>query len=158
MNLKSLLFFLLAVSLLSGCRKGQLETDIDIINDYLDENGLTADRTTSGLHFIIDEPGTGDDKPKNGDVVDVIYKGYFTDGTVFDESEPEEPFGALLVNPQTEASPIILGWNEGLRLFKEGGKGTIILPSKLGYGRAGSPNGDVPPNTVLIFDIEVVDF
>ena len=96
------------------------------------------------MHYIITEPGSGG-SPNLQSNVKVKYKGYLLDGNVFDERT--ETF--LLAN-------LIQGWQEGIPLLQKGGKGTFFLPSALGYG----PNdvGPIPANSVLIFEIELLDF
>lgn len=126
----------------------QLQEDIRIIRQYLTDNNLTADSTASGLHYIITQVGFGD-HPDQQDSVTVKYKGYLLDGSVFDQTDDGETAKFAL-------SGLITGWQEGIPLLKKGGKGTFFLPSALGYGIYGS--GPIPPNTVLIFDIELVDF
>jgi len=148
MKITNLLFVLLACFMIASCGKDQFEQDIDDINDYLNDNGLTADRTTSGLHYIINDPGNGVDRPNINSEVKVDYTGYTLDGDVFDESNPDSlAFWPLF--------GLIQGWQEGLPLFTKGGHGQLFIPSRLGYGQTGS--GSIPPNTVLIFDIRLVD-
>lgn len=137
--------------LLFSCNKGlspeeQLEEDISIIKQYLDDNNLTAEETASGLHYIVQQEGTGN-HPVASDDVHVRYKGYFTDGEVFDESDAS----GITFNLQS----VIDGWTEGIPKFKEGGEGMLLIPSALAYGEKGS--GSIPPNTVLIFDVELLD-
>ena len=50
---------------------------------------------------------------------------------------------------------MIEGWKEGIPYFKEGGVGKLLIPSALGYGPNG--NSGIPPNSVLIFDIGLID-
>ena len=100
------------------------------------------------LYYIIDEPGSRI-RPTESSTVSVIYKGYLTDEdtTVFDSSN-----GLPRTFP---LSGVIQGWKEGIPIFKEGGKGTLFIPCNLGYGERQS--GQIPPSSVLIFDIELVD-
>jgi FKBP-type peptidyl-prolyl cis-trans isomerase FkpA len=126
----------------------QLQEDIRIIRQYLTDNNLSTDSTASGLHYIITQEGFGS-HPDQQDSVTVKYKGYLTDGSVFDQTDDGETAKFAL-------SGLIAGWQEGIPLLKKGGKGTFLLPSVLGYGPYGS--GPVEPNSVLIFDIELVDF
>lgn len=126
----------------------QLQEDIRIIEQYLTDNNLTAQSTASGLHYIITQEGSGG-HPNLQSNVTVKYKGYLTDGRVFDQTTGNETIKFLL-------SDLISGWQEGIPLLKKGGKGTFLLPSALGYGPGGS--GSIPPNTVLIFEIELVNF
>ncbi len=125
----------------------QLCLDIFKIENYLADNSLDADTTSSGLRYIIEEEGTGD-FPALSDVVKVLYKGYFLNGDVFDQTQ-----GTAATFP---LGNVITGWQEGLQLFKKGGKGTLYIPSKLGYGN--TPPAGIPTNSVLIFDVELVDF
>lgn len=126
----------------------QLQEDIRIIKKYLVDNNLTADSTASGLHYIITQEGFGD-HPDLQDTVTVKYKGYLTDGTVFDQTTGNQTVKFPLKN-------LIIGWQEGIPFLKKSGKGTFLLPSSLGYGSSGV--GSIPPNSVLIFEIELVDF
>ena len=128
----------------------QFQEDIRIIKQYLADNNLTADSTTAGLHYIITTEGAGG-HPNLQSSVKVKYKGYLTDGTVFDETTGNETITFPLSN-------LIEGWQIGIPLLKKGGKGTFLLPSAIGYGPSGSSSGSIPPNAVLIFEIELVDF
>jgi FKBP-type peptidyl-prolyl cis-trans isomerase FkpA len=152
-RLVSISILFLAFGLMAGCipdpisAEDQLKTDIKKIEAYLDENGLVAQSTASGLHYIIEEPGTGGN-PSKEDEVTVHYKGYFFDGGVFDETT---------TSPITfPLGDVILGWQEGIPLFQKGGKGKLFIPSGLAYGPSGQ--GQIPPRTPLIFDVELVDF
>lgn len=115
------------------------------INTYLEANDLTAVKSSSGLYYIIDEPGTGD-QPTYTSNVTVAYKGYFLNGTVFDESEAE----GVSFNLQQ----VILGWTEGITYFKEGGSGILLVPANLGYGSY-KYNG-IPGGSVLVFEIKLI--
>ena len=125
----------------------QLAKDIKKIEQYLSDNGLTAQSTASGLHYIIEVEGTGG-HPDIDSEVTVDYKGYFLDGEVFDETT-SAPATFPLQN-------VILGWQEGIPLFKKGDKGKLFLPSGLAYGT--NPPSGIPSNAVLAFDVELVDF
>lgn len=124
----------------------QLEVDVEIIEDYLAENNLSAEVGELGLRYIIENPGTGTEFPNAASTVIMKYKGYYPDGTVFDESD----------NFQTSLQSVIPGWQFGVPLFKKGGKGKLFIPSSIGYGQFG--RGSIPPNQVLIFDIELINF
>ena len=78
----------------------------------------------------------------------VYYKGYLMDSTVFDQTQTNEPLTLYLY--QT-----IEGWQKGIPLFNEGGKGTLFLPSPLGYGN--QTVGEIPANSILIFDIHLLN-
>lgn len=88
---------------------------------------------------------------KDGDSVSVHYNGTFLDGSKFDSSyDRGQPFTFTV-----GAGSVIRGWDLGLVGMKAGGKRQLIIPSDLGYGAAGAP-GAIPPNTPLVFEIELV--
>jgi FKBP-type peptidyl-prolyl cis-trans isomerase len=86
--------------------------------------------------------------PTATSTVEVKYKGSLPNGYVFDQTPADSTF-------TNELSGLILGWQIGLPLMKEGGKATLFIPSALGYGSMYA--GPIPPNSVLIFDIELID-
>ena len=115
------------------------------ITDYITKNNLDAQKSNTGLYYIINEEGTGK-RPTANSEVRVAYKGYFTSGKVFDESKPEGiDFGLYQV---------IKGWTEGIQYFKEGGSGMLLVPSHLGYGSNGRPG--IPGGAVLVFDVKLI--
>jgi len=144
-------FLLIGIFFLgSSCKKSlsteeQFELDIKIIKEYIADKGLDAIETNSGLHYVVNELGAGN-YPFSNDNVTVRYIGYTTDGKVFDQSKAE----GITFNLQQ----VIKGWTEGIPKFKEGGKGVLLIPSKLAYGEKGS--GSIKPNTVLIFDVDLL--
>lgn len=105
----------------------------------------------SGLWYKIDREGDGP-KPKSGDKVKVHYRGQLLDGTEFDSSHKR---GKPIEFPLGEGR-VIKGWDTGIQLFREGGKGTLIVPPELGYGSRAMGNL-IPPNSTLVFDIELVE-
>ncbi|SNR46272.1 FKBP-type peptidyl-prolyl cis-trans isomerase [Lutibacter agarilyticus] len=119
------------------------QTEVDII-DYLETNNLEAERSDTGLYYIIEEPGTGDPITESS-IVTVAYTGYFLDGVEFDASSNS--------GVQFSLQNLISGFKEGLTYFKEGGKGTLLLPPELAYGDEGSAT--VPRSAVLIFEVDV---
>jgi FKBP-type peptidyl-prolyl cis-trans isomerase FkpA len=147
---KLLLPFLFLVFLTGSCHKKkqieQAQLDDEIIQKYLTENHLSAQKTDSGLYFIIEGEGAGVN-PSSTSQVKVSYKGYFTDNAVFDQSSTE---GIILGLNQ-----VISGWTEGIPYFKEGGSGKLLIPSALAYGPKGTQG--IPGNTVLLFDIHLID-
>jgi FKBP-type peptidyl-prolyl cis-trans isomerase FkpA len=145
-EMNRIIIFGLSIFLLFSCKKD----DVDALNQeeilkFIGDNNLSATATGSGLHYVIEEEGTGA-RPKSNSDVEVKYKGYFTNGNVFDQNTEGIRFNL---------QGVIEGWTEGIPLFKEGGKGMLLIPSKLGYGDGNV--GSIPPNSVLIFDIELID-
>jgi FKBP-type peptidyl-prolyl cis-trans isomerase len=102
----------------------------------------------SGLRYAIVSPGLGA-APKPTDIVKVNYTGTLIDGTVFDSSERQgKPIEFAL-------DKVIPGWTEGLQKIGKGGKIKLFVPPDLGYGDDGRPG--IPPGSVLVFDVELLD-
>ncbi|XP_023159799.2 peptidyl-prolyl cis-trans isomerase FKBP2 [Drosophila hydei] len=91
-------------------------------------------------------------KAKGGDLIHVHYKGTLQDGTEFDSSYNRgKPFSFTL-----GARQVIKGWDQGLLGMCEGERRTLTIPPELGYGASGAGGGKIPPNSVLIFDVEMM--
>jgi FKBP-type peptidyl-prolyl cis-trans isomerase len=86
------------------------------------------------------------------DIVSMEYTGKFTDGKVFDSSKKHggKPFVFILGVHQ-----VIKGWDQGVLGMKVGGKRKLTLPPDLAYGPGGTPDGTIPPNSTLVFDVEL---
>jgi FKBP-type peptidyl-prolyl cis-trans isomerase len=117
---------------------------------FLAENAKKPNvrRTASGLQIETLQEGNGP-SPKATDVVKVHYRGTLPDGKEFDSSYKRNEPATFPLNR------VIAGWTEGLQLMKVGGKARLVLPPDLGYGEQGSPP-DIPPNSVLVFEIELL--
>ncbi len=130
----------------------QLSVDLELIENYLKENNVNATKTESGLYYEVTKNGTGDNA-SSGDNVTVHYTGMLLNGEVFDSSvSRNQPFSF-----QLGKGMVIKGWDEGITYFNKGAEGRIFIPSPLGYGSAGA-GGIIPPNAVLIFEIQVLDY
>lgn len=101
----------------------------------------------SGLQYKVLTEGKGA-SPKLTDTVVAHYKGKLLDGTEFDSSYKRGEPSSFPVNG------VIAGWTEALQLMKVGSKWELFIPSKLAYGERGRPS--IPPNSVLIFEVELV--
>ena len=133
--------------LISNCKKVDYEVvDNDIILQYIIDNNLSAQSTESGLYYVINVPGTGENPTVSSNVT-VAYTGSLTDGSIFDQSNSNGITFPL--------SGVIQGWQEGIPLLKEGGSGILLIPSALGYGSQSV--GSIPANSVLIFDVNLID-
>lgn len=119
------------------------------IEDYLKANDIKAQLSDEGIYYHIESYGSGE-QPKGGDYVKVRFKGMLLNGKIFDESKEGEPFVFQLGYRQ-----VILGWEYGIPLFQVGSKGTLYVPAEMGYGNQGV--GSVPPNTPMLFEIELLD-
>ena len=115
------------------------------INAYLTAKDLVSVKTASGLHYIIENQGDGE-KPNTSSNVTVAYKGYFLNGTVFDQSAAEGLSFGL--------NQVIEGWTEGIPYFNEGGNGVLLVPAHLGYGSF--DYSTIPGGSVLVFDINLI--
>ena len=106
--------------------------------------------TASGLKYAIIQEGEGELVGKEKQVT-VHYSGFLLDGTKFDSSvERDEPFTFV-----AGVGQVIPGWDEGVQLMKKGSKARFIVPANLAYGDRDL--GKIPPNSTLIFDVEVLD-
>jgi FKBP-type peptidyl-prolyl cis-trans isomerase len=147
--------YLLGVILMSGfifgsCNKGwdeeeQKAIDHKIIEQYAKEYQLDGQFTSSGLYYVIYNEGT-EAKPDLFSNVTVKYQGYYTDGESLDE-------GMIKDYPLNR---LIKGWQEGIQMIGRNGKMKLVIPSHLAYGH--QPQGDVRPDAVLVFDVELIDF
>ena len=135
--------------------KKQVDIDDKILKDYFAKNKIKAIKTKSGLYYKVTKVGTGA-KVTNGATVSMNYTGKLLDGTKFDSNvDPAfnhvEPFKFPVGGHQ-----VIAGWDEGIALFNKGTKATLYIISPLAYGARGA-GPKIGPNSVLLFDVEVVD-
>lgn len=154
--MKYLLAAVFAMTLFISCSNDKeinnepLKTDYTVENekeivDYIAKNKLTAQRTNSGLYYVINEAGTGT-QPTSTSNVTVAYKGYYSNGNIFDQS--------ISAGISFPLSGVIKGWTEGIPYFKTGGSGILLIPSHLGYGPFNYKG--IPGGSVLIFDVKLI--
>ncbi len=124
--------------------------DDKLINEYFDANGITgAVKTESGLYYEIIDAG-GSNKPTLSDTLSILFVGRLLNGDIFDSTlEDDEPSELLLANT-------VKGFQEGMQLIGKGGHIVLYMPSSLGFGS--SSQGLIPPNAVIIFSINLLDF
>ena len=125
----------------------QLAADIVALDAYLNSKAIVAVKDPSGVRYVITKAGD-DSRPCLESTVTVKYAGRLMNGTGFDAG----------VNPTSFAlKNLVLGWQFGFLNFGQGTKATLYIPSGYGYGPAGSGTR-IPPNSNLIFDIELISF
>lgn len=108
---------------------------------------LKQEGAVTTMQIIDITTGTGREA-KLGDTIKVKYKGALAaTGAVFDSNSEGVEF-------PLEVGGLIEGWTEGVPGMREGGKRKLIIPAEKGYGAQGS--GSIPPNSDLVFEIELV--
>jgi len=125
----------------------RLQSDIDIIDQYLTTNNQNAVKDPSGVRYVIIQEGTGE-SPCLQSLVSASYSGQLlSTGKVFDSS----------VTPvQFPLSNLIVGWQIAFLKFKKGTRALIYIPSPLGYGATARTN--IPANSILVFEVYFTDF
>lgn len=110
------------------------------IQQYLAANNLTSQSTSSGLHYIVQQSGNGT-FPTSFSSVTVNYVGYDINGQIFDQND----------NITFNLAGTILGWQEGIPKFSEGGSGILLVPAHLAYNSSPPSN-----NGVIIFEVNLI--
>ncbi len=130
------------------------EWERNAILNYAIDHLLDVQASPSGLYWQLLEAGQGD-TIRWGDKLRAHYRGYFLDGREFDSSyQRNKPIEFYVGN-------MIDGWNEALLQMQPGAAALLLVPSHLGYGEKGLTDSRgnvlVPPNTVLVFEIKVLE-
>lgn len=136
----------------SAADEAPVETTENVTGEAMDQFSMptSTETTPSGLQYTVDQQGTGA-QPQPGQIVQVHYTGWLTDGTKFDSSRDR---GAPLEFPVGKGR-VIRGWDEGVGAMRVGEKRTLVIPPDLGYGARGA-GGVIPPNATLVFKVELV--
>jgi peptidylprolyl isomerase len=146
---------------LSSCNKDESPVNADysatddaLIKSYIATNSITtAQKQTSGLYFVPTVTNANATKVTVGKNVSFLFTGSLLNGTVFATSGTDVSKAASFVLGN---SNVIAGLQEGISLMHLGDKATLLIPSGLAFGPAGNGSG-VPANTVVRFDVEVID-
>jgi len=133
----------------SASDKSKAQRDADIAQ--INAKYPNAVQSASGVRYVIQKKGNGN-KPTAGKTVQVNYRGSFLSGQVFDSSDTR---GRPLEFP-AGVGAVIKGWDEMVMDMQVGEKRTVIIPPELAYGERGAGNGAIPPNSFLIFEMELV--
>jgi FKBP-type peptidyl-prolyl cis-trans isomerase len=131
----------------------QKDREIKVVESYLAKNNIQAQKTEKGTYVVVTSPGTGT-QVDSGKQIAVRYTGkLLPSGKEFESNMKDTANGAFKF--VIGAGQIIPGWDDGLRKFKKGGKGTLYIPAFLAYDQQVGP-GHTPFEN-LMFDVEVVD-
>ncbi|TNH05122.1 FKBP-type peptidyl-prolyl cis-trans isomerase [Testudinibacter sp. TR-2022] len=128
--------------------KDNADKGAEFRKEYAKKDGVKS--TKSGLLYRVEAGGAaGDSKVEPTDTVKVHYQGKLINGEEFDSSYKRgEPI-------EFQLNQLIPGWIEGIPLINKGGKIELVIPPELGYGEHAT--GNIPPNSTLIFNIELLD-
>lgn len=121
--------------------------------DFLKQNAERENviTTASGLQYEVLQEGEGEERPTATTSVTCHYEGRLINGKVFDSSYKRGTPATFPLNR------VIAGWTEGLQLMNTGSKYRFYIPSELGYGNR-AMGRDIPANSTLIFDVELIKF
>jgi FKBP-type peptidyl-prolyl cis-trans isomerase FkpA len=119
-----------------------------VVEDYLAAKKINAKKVGKGTYVFIEKEGTGA-QADAGKFVTVKYSGRVLGSDSAFESN-------TYPNLQLGTGAVITGWDEGLRAFKQGGKGTLYIPGYLAYGKNPRPDSPFKPNDALVFDVELI--
>lgn len=143
--------FTASVSKLAEREKEKAKKAQEVVLQEIENRWPDAVTTASGLKYVVKKEGTGKTTPKYGATVTVHYTGMLINGQVFDSSiKRGQP-------AQFAIGQVIEGWNEALQTMVKGETRLLIIPPELGYGQRGYP-GVIPPNSYLIFEVELLNF
>ena len=131
----------------NSCTPKTAQSQQSDILAFASANGISATAHISGLYYQIINPGSGV-TPSASSKIFVKYTGKLLNGTVFDSRSDASQTGWILGNQ-------IAGWQIGLSLIQKGGSIKLIIPSALAYGCQAV--GIVPPDSILYFEVELVD-
>ena len=148
------LFFVALVIGVSSCKKNssvdpakQAIIDDNLIKDFITKNNIPAIRLESGVYYQVILPGSGTVVYSLNTSVSAFYTGRLLNGSVFDKA---------ITNPLSfKLGRVIQGLIVGVPLIQKGGKIRLFIPSGYGYGDMDA--GEIPANSVLDFEIELVD-
>ena len=159
-KIKYLLLFICVAGCVSACKKdldfenfdveGQFKKDTTAIRAFAVANNIPVIKDPKyNIFYQILAPGDGADVVVNSlSSIKVTYTGRLLDGTTFETNTTPTDYFSL--------GGMITGWQAGIPLIKKkGGKIRLLLPSFYGYGNV--PNGPIPANSVLDFDVQLVD-
>ena len=129
------------------------ESNAKFLADYAALPGVI--KTADGLMYRVIKAGDGKTAQKTDDQVTVLYKGQLIDGTVFDQTTPQNPADPDSGPRTFPAGMLIPGWVEALSKMKEGDQWELVIPYPLAYGEEGHPPV-IPEKQALVFQMTLV--
>lgn len=111
----------------------------------------------SGVKYCVLEEGGQGGEPAEGDLVLCHYTGWMANGTIFDSSRIAVRAGSEPGPAEFHVGLLIPGWTEALQLMTPGDRWLVSIPAAEGYGERGTDDGTIPPNTDLVFDVQLLD-
>lgn len=142
--------------LLNKDREGEMakqrDREVKFVEGYLASHHIQAQKTAAGVYYVIQDPGNGP-QVDSGKQVAVRYTGkLMPSGKVFDGNMtgPADPYKLVI-----GAHSVIPGWEDGLKVFRKGGKGMLYIPAFLAYDERLGPGRK--PFENLMFEVQVVD-
>lgn len=128
-------------------KSGEIEKELKAMEAYLANKKISAQKTGTGTFVHVEKPGTGP-TADSGKYVNIKYTGRHLDtDSIFQSNSYAFQLGTGMVIP---------GWDEGLKLFKQGGKGTLFIPGFLAYGKNPPQGSPFKPFEAMKFDVEVL--
>ena len=152
MKYLSYLILLLGPLFLSACKNDEIccgngnnvpECQLKNLQSFIENNSITATKDSRGFYYRIVTEGSGIN-PTIGNSVKVNYKGALTNGNQFDAGN----------DVIFSLAGLIKGWQLGIPLIKPGGKIFLYVPPALAYDCSGA--GTIPPNSILVFEIDLI--
>ncbi|HET6244936.1 MAG: FKBP-type peptidyl-prolyl cis-trans isomerase [Bacteroidetes bacterium] len=123
-----------------------------ILKKYIKENNISESSYSDGIYLIFEKKGEGK-KITQGMKVSINYRGSFLNGEVFDDTFADKKSFDLTLGTSEQ---VISGLEIAIKKMNNGGKAKIIIPSHFGFGESGSSTGIIPPNTTLIYEVEIL--
>ena len=161
------LFLLFMMLFFVGCKDKEedgKEKEEEKLIEYLEENDIEVEPTSTGLYYIQEKEGAGKN-PEYGDLAVFNFVARFIDDEIFDTNNDsiaqsddiyKSKYSEIVYSPvRTIVGNNIAGIDEGIKMMKPGGEAQFIIPSHLAYGENGL--GVIPPYATLIYDIELMD-
>jgi FKBP-type peptidyl-prolyl cis-trans isomerase len=138
----------------------QIKKDDKILTDYFAKNNIKVSKGVLGTYVQVLQPGAGANID-TGVVVKANYTGKTMEGKTFDSNtDPAfnhlQPLLVNMTNDPSLGTTVIPGWTDGFKLLNKGAKAKFYIPSSLAYGAQGA-GADIKPNSILVFDVEVLD-